>query len=411
MSCASVRSNLFGKEIEDTMRQKFKYTIYACYIGYIVQAIVNNFAPLLFLTFQKQYDISITKIGLLISINFGIQLLVDFVAVYFVDRIGYRVSMVGAHIFAVTGLVGMGFLPELFTDPYIGLVLSIFFYAIGGGLLEVLVSPIVEACPTENKSGNMSLLHSFYCWGHVAVVLLSTLFFWFVGIENWKVLTVLWALVPLFNVFMFTQVPIRTLVDEDQALPMRKLFTMKLFWLFVVMMVCAGASEQAMSQWASAFAEMGLKVDKTMGDLLGPCMFAILMGSSRAFYGKFSEKINLKSFIKGSAILCVCSYLIAVFAPVPLLSLVGCGLTGLSVGIMWPGTFSLATEKCPQGGTAMFGLLALAGDLGCSSGPGLVGLVSNVWDNQLKVGLLVAIIFPICLFIAVTLLRAKKMEV
>lgn len=396
--------------MKSTIRQNYKYTIYASYVGYIVQAIVNNFAPLLFLTFQKQYEISITKIGLLITINFAVQLLVDFAAAHFVDRIGYRVSIVAAHGFAAAGLIGLAFLPELFENPYVGLVLAICLYAVGGGLIEVLISPIVEACPTEDKSGNMSLLHSFYCWGHVGVVLLSTLFFRVFQIEQWRILSTLWAMVPLANLFCFLFVPIRTLVEEDEAVSMLGLLKQKVFWLLVLMMICSGASEQAMSQWASTFAELGLCVDKTMGDLLGPCMFAILMGTSRACYGKFSDKIHLKSFIKVSAILCVCSYLIAVFSPNAVLSLVGCALTGLSVGILWPGTFSLATETCPQGGTAMFAVLALAGDLGCSSGPGLVGLVSNLADNQLKAGLLAAIVFPICLFGAVVLLRGQKEE-
>lgn len=392
------------------MKQNYKYTIYASYVGYIVQAIVNNLAPLLFLTFQRQYDISIDLIGLLITINFGVQLVVDMLAAKYVDRIGYRTAIVAAHVFSAAGLIGMGFLPDLLPVPYVGLVLSICCYAVGGGLIEVLISPIVEACPTEDKSGNMSLLHSFYCWGHVAVVLLSTLFFRLIGIEYWKILTVLWAIVPIANAILFTKVPIRTLVEEGQEIPVKEMFSMKIFWVFIVMMVAAGASEQAMSQWASAFAEMGLKVSKTMGDLLGPCMFAVLMGCSRAFYGKFSDKINLKSFITASAVMCIFSYLLAILSPNPVVSLAGCGLTGLSVGIMWPGTFSLAAEKCPQGGTAMFAFFALAGDLGCSSGPGLVGLVSGLFGDQLKIGLLAAIVFPVLLILAILQLRTSKMK-
>lgn len=392
------------------MKQNYKYTIYASYVGYIVQAIVNNLAPLLFLTFQRQYDISIDLIGLLITINFGVQLVVDMLAAKYVDRIGYRTAIVAAHVFSAAGLIGMGFLPDLLPVPYVGLVLSICCYAVGGGLIEVLISPIVEACPTEDKSGNMSLLHSFYCWGHVAVVLLSTLFFRLIGIEYWKILTVLWAIVPIANAILFTKVPIRTLVEEGQEISVKEMFSMKIFWVFIVMMVAAGASEQAMSQWASAFAEMGLKVSKTMGDLLGPCMFAVLMGCSRAFYGKFSDKINLKSFITASAVMCIFSYLLAILSPNPVVSLAGCGLTGLSVGIMWPGTFSLAAEKCPQGGTAMFAFFALAGDLGCSSGPGLVGLVSGLFGDQLKIGLLAAIVFPVLLILAILQLRTSKMK-
>lgn len=389
-------------------RQNFKHTIYASYLGYIVQAIVNNLAPLLFLTFQREYAISIEKIGLLITVNFGTQLLVDLVSAKFADRIGYRPLIMAAHFFAAAGLAGMGLFPEFFPNPYIGLVLAVVLYAVGGGLIEVLISPIVEACPTEDKSGNMSLLHSFYCWGQVSVVLLSTMFFKFVGIEHWKVITLLWAVVPAVNFFWFSRVPINTLVEEGQAMPLKKLFTMKLFWIFAVMMVCAGASELAMSQWASAFAEMGLQVDKTVGDLLGPCMFAVLMGISRVFYGKFSDKINLVSFIAGSGILCVISYLIAVFSPVAVLSLAGCALTGLSVGIMWPGTFSLAAEKCPQGGTAMFALFALAGDLGCSSGPGLVGVVSDMFGSELKNGLLAAAVFPVILVVTIGILKKQR---
>lgn len=389
-------------------RQNFKHTIYASYLGYIVQAIVNNLAPLLFLTFQREYAISIEKIGLLITVNFGTQLLVDLVSAKFADRIGYRPLIMAAHFFAAAGLAGMGLFPEFFPNPYIGLVLAVVLYAVGGGLIEVLISPIVEACPTEDKSGNMSLLHSFYCWGQVSVVLLSTMFFKFVGIEHWKVITLLWAVVPAVNFFWFSCVPINTLVEEGQAMPLKKLFAMKLFWIFAVMMVCAGASELAMSQWASAFAEMGLQVDKTVGDLLGPCMFAVLMGISRVFYGKFSDKINLVSFIAGSGILCVISYLIAVFSPVAVLSLAGCALTGLSVGIMWPGTFSLAAEKCPQGGTAMFALFALAGDLGCSSGPGLVGVVSDMFGSELKNGLLAAAVFPVILVVTIGILKKQR---
>lgn len=395
---------------KDIMRQNYKHTIYASYVGYIVQAIVNNLAPLLFLTFQRQYGISIDKIGLLITINFGVQLLVDLISAKYADKIGYRPLIMAAHFCAAAGLLGMGFFPDLLPSAYMGLVAAVVLYAIGGGLIEVLISPIVEACPTEDKSGNMSLLHSFYCWGQMAVVLLSTVFFKIAGIENWKMLTVLWAIVPAVNFFWFSRVPINTLVEEGEALSLKELFSMKMFWIFIVMMVCAGASEQGMSQWASAFAEMGLQVDKTVGDLLGPCMFAVLMGSSRAFYGKFSEKIHLVHFIAGSGVLCIISYLLAVFSPIPALSLAGCALTGLSVGIMWPGTFSLASEKCPQGGTAMFAFFALAGDLGCSSGPGLVGVVSNMFGSQLKAGLLAAAVFPAALLAAIGLLRSRAVK-
>lgn len=370
-------------------------TIYACYIGYVVQAIINNLAPLLFLTFQRSFAISTEQIGLLISINFGTQIIVDFLAAKYVDRIGYRASMVAAHLCSAVGLIGLGVFP-FWMPPYQGLIAAMILNAIGGGLIEVLVSPIVEATPSSQaKETAMSLLHSFYCWGHVAVVLLSTLGFCLLGMEHWYYLPILWSLVPAINIFLFAKVPIRTLVTEEEQISPKKLLFGKSFWLFFALMVCAGASEQAMSQWASLFAEKGLQQSKTVGDLLGPCLFAVLMGTSRMFYGKFGEKIDLRKFMQGSGILCILSYLLAVGMKNPLLALLGCGLCGLSVGIMWPGTFSLAAKYSPQGGTLMFALLALAGDLGCALGPAAVSIVSG-WYPVLgiKAGLAAAILFP-----------------
>ena len=377
------------------MRKNYTYTIYACYIGYVVQAIINNLAPLLFLTFNRNFHISMEQIGLLISINFGVQILVDWIAAKYVDKVGYRFSIVLAHVCRVIGLISLGVLPFVI-NPYCGLVLAMVCNAIGGGLIEVLVSPIVEAAPSSNaKEAAMSLLHSFYCWGHVAVVLLSTLGFRIFGMDRWYMLPVLWSIVPAFNIILFSQVPINTLVEEDEKLPAKQLLSMKMFWLFFALMICAGASEQAMSQWASLFAEEGLRQSKTVGDLLGPCMFAVLMGCSRMFYGKFGEKINLRKFMLASGSLCVISYLLAIFMKNPLLALLGCGLCGLSVGIMWPGTFSISARLCPQGGTLMFALLALAGDVGCASGPAVVSFVAGFFPGYgIKAGLLAAIIFP-----------------
>ncbi len=380
-------------------------------MGYVTQAIVNNFAPLLFVTFQNSFEIPLEKIGYLVTINFCLQLLVDFIAAKFVDKIGYRICIVAAHVFSATGLVLMGILPFVFSNPYIGLIISIMFYAVGGGLIEVLISPIVEACPNDKKSAAMSLLHSFYCWGHVAVILLSTFFFAAAGIENWRILATLWALIPAFNAVYFCFVPINQLQSTDETGSMKRLFKSKLFWIFILLMICSGASEQGMSQWSSAFAEMGLSVSKTVGDLLGPCMFAVMMGLSRVFYAVFSGKLNLEKFISLSCVLCVIGYLISSFSPYPVLALVGCGICGLSVGILWPGVFSLAAEKAPSGGTMMFALLALAGDLGCSSGPTLVGVVSSAFNDNLKIGFLAAIIFPIALIIGIMLLRKTKSKI
>lgn len=389
------------------VRENYNHTIYACYIGYITQAIVNNFAPLLFLTFQSTYDISIDKITFLVTMNFGVQLIVDFLAAKFVDKIGYRTCVVAAHIFSAIGLAGLAILPSMFGNHYIGLLISIFFYAIGGGLIEVLVSPIVEACPTERKEAAMSLLHSFYCWGHVLVIISSTLFFMFIGIEHWRILACLWAIIPLINAFYFFNVPIQTLVEEDEGISIRDLFKIKIFWVLLLLMICAGASEQAMSQWASAFAEAGLNVSKTIGDLAGPCSFAILMGCSRVFYSKFSEKIKLKNFMIISGVLCIVSYLIASLATNPIIGLIGCGLCGLSVGVLWPGTFSIASRALRTGGTAMFAFLALAGDVGCSLGPTVVGTVSGAFQDDLKIGFLVAIIFPVLLILGLVACNKK----
>ena len=384
------------------MKNGYNKTIISCFVGYIVQAIINNFIPLLFLTFQDSYGISLGKITLLVTFNFGAQLVVDILAISFVDKIGYRASMIIAHVFAAAGLVSLTVLPELFTDSFVGLLLSVMIYAVGGGLLEVLVSPVVEACPTDNKEKAMSLLHSFYCWGHVGVVLLSTLFFQLCGIGNWKILAVLWAIVPLLNAVAFTRVPMAQLLEEgDTGLSMKELASMKMFWVLMLMMLCAGASEQAVSQWASALAEKGFGISKTLGDLIGPMAFAILMGSSRAYYGKFGDKINLEKFMIGSSILCIISYLMISLIPIPALGFLGCALCGLSVGIMWPGTFSVASASMPRGGTAMFALLALAGDMGCSSGPTFVGFISGALGDNLKLGVLAAIIFPTLLILGV----------
>ena len=380
-------------------------------MGYITQAIVNNFAPLLFVTFQKSFDISLEKIGYLVTVNFCIQLFVDFIAAKFVDKIGYRISIVAAHLFAGTGLILMGVLPFAFADPYMGLICAIVFYSIGGGLIEVLISPIVEACPTDKKSAAMSLLHSFYCWGHVAVILLTTLFFVTAGIENWRILSALWAVIPLANAVYFCFVPINTLVDCEKSAPIKELFKSKLFWILILLMICSGASEQGMSQWSSAFAETGLKVSKTLGDLLGPCMFAVMMGVSRVFYAAFSGRLKLMKFISVSCVFCVIGYLVSALSPVSALALVGCGICGLSVGILWPGVFSLAAERAPTGGTAMFAFLALAGDLGCSSGPTLVGIVSSTFNDNLRAGFLAAIAFPVALIIGIMMLKRTKSSI
>lgn len=390
------------------MNLTYKHTVYACFIGYIVQAIVNNFAPLLFLTFQHTYGIPLSQITMLVTINFSVQLLVDLLAVGFVDKVGYRASMLAAHIFAVLGFLGLVTLPELLPSAFAGLVISVTIYAIGGGLLEVLVSPVMEACPTDNKEKAMSLLHSFYCWGHVGVVLISTLCFQIFGIRYWKAVALLWTVVPLANLLLFTKVPLAPLVAEgEKTMSLKELFRNQVFWILLVMMVCSGASEQAVSQWASTLAEKGLGISKTMGDLMGPMMFAILMGLSRVFYGKFGERIELDKFMLASSGLCILALLLIAFVPNPVVNLIGCALCGLSVGILWPGSFSKAASAMPLGGTAMFAMLALGGDLGCSGGPTLAGLMASFFGDDLQKGIACAVVFPVALIVMIRLLNRK----
>ena len=398
------------------IRTSYNHTIYASYVGYITQAIVNNFVPLLFLTFSRQYDLTLDKITLITTLNFAVQLLVDLLSAGFVDKIGYRASVIAAHVFAALGLTGLAVLPGLLSNVYAGILIAVVLYAIGGGLIEVLISLIVEACPTEKKEAAMSLLHSFYCWGHLAVILLSTLFFSLAGIGHWKLLALLWAIVPAANCVYFALVPLYSVTKDREPLSIRSLFSQKLFWLLMVLMVCAGASEQAMSQWASAFAESALRVSKTVGDLAGPSMFALLMGTARALYGKYSEKLPLKRAMTACAVLCVGAYLLSALTESPVLGLIGCALCGFSVGIFWPGTFSMAAASLPAAGTAMYAFMALAGDVGCSAGPTLVGFVASVFQGSLKPGLLSSLLFPVIILLGVRGLNGKtaatrKMEI
>ncbi len=389
------------------MKPTYKTTVFACFVGYIVQAIVNNFAPLLFITFQNTYDIPLSQITLLVTINFGVQLTVDLLSTLFVDKIGYRTSIVLAQGFSAAGLILLTVLPEVM-PPFAGILTAVIVYAIGGGIIEVLISPIMESCPTDNKEKAMSLLHSFYCWGHVGVVLISTAFFALCGIENWRVLAYVWALVPVINGFIFLKTPIAPLIaDGERGMTVGELFRNKIFWLLVVMMVCSGACEQGVSQWVSAFAETGLGISKTAGDLAGPMTFAVMMGISRVIYGKYGDKLDLEKFMSASAVLCIFSYIFAALAPLPLLSLIGCALCGFSVGIMWPGTFSRAAATLRTGGTAMFALLALAGDLGCSAGPTLVGFVSDAAGGNLKTGIFAAVLFPVVMALCLIIGRKK----
>ena len=383
----------------------YRHTLYASYLGYITQAICNNLPPLLFVTFNERFGVTLGQLGLLVSINFFVQMAVDLLAARYVDRIGHRRAVVLAQALSTLGLVLLGVLPYVLANAFAAILLPIAISAVGGGLLEVLVSPIVESLPGEHKEKAMSLLHSFYCWGHVAVVLLSTAYFALAGVDNWRYLPFLWAALPLLNAFLYAKVPMRPPLAAHERTPLKALFSRRLFWLFLLMMVCAGASEQAMSQWSSLFAERGLAVGKTVGDLLGPCAFAALMGLARLLYGILGDRLNIRRAMVLSAGLCVACYLLAANAPHPLLGLLGCAVTGFSVGLMWPGTFSMVARAFPQGGTAMFAMLALAGDVGCSAGPGLVGLISG--GSGLSAGLMAACAFPALMFFSAACLSLR----
>lgn len=380
----------------------------ACYLGFITQAICANFAPLLFLTFNKTYEISLGMIALIPTVFFFTQLIVDILCGLFVDSIGYRKCVVASEVCSALGLIGLAFLPDLFSNPFIGIIIAVIIYAIGAGLIEVLVSPIVEACPFENKEATMSLLHSFYCWGVVGVIFISSLFFTIFGIENWKIIACLWAILPLYNIFNFATCPIERLTEDGKGMTYWQLFKVPLFWVAVILMVCAGASELSMAQWASAYAESALGLSKTVCDLAGPCMFAVTMGISRVFYGKFGDRINLQNFMIGSGLLCIVCYLMASLFESPVVGLAGCILCGFSVGIMWPGTISIFSKLLPMGGTAMFALLAMAGDLGGSTGPAMVGNISEKLGNNMHSGMLAGGIFPVVLVVCVTLLKIRN---
>jgi fucose permease len=390
-----------------TKQKNYKKTLRACYLGYVTQAITANFAPLLFLTFRSTYGISLDKIAVIPLVFYLTQLLIDLAATKLADKIGYRTSVVVSQALSALGLMLMAILPEILSVPYVGILISVMLYAMGSGLVEVLLSPIVEACPFENKDGVMSLLHSFFCWGAMGVILGSTLFFAVFGIENWKILAFIWALVPLYNIFNFINCPIERLIEDGESMGIRRLLKTPVFWLMILLMVCSGASEATMTQWASAFTEDALGVSKTIGDLTGPCLFAMFMGISRTLYGKFSEKFDLTKVMLICGVMCVGCYLLSSLSTFPILGLAGCALCGLAVGIMWPGSISISAKNCPRGGTAMFAFLALAGDLGAAASPTMVGSLSEMAGGNLKMGLFAATVFPAVLVLGLLIVKIK----
>jgi MFS family permease len=404
---------------------KYKTTLYSCYLGLITQAININLLPLFFVIFHEQYGLSFEVLGRLVFLNFVTQIAVDVLAVRYADRIGYRASAVLAHVFSFLGIVSLGILPLIMSNTLLALTISVFIIGCGGGIIEVVISPIVESLPTKEKSASMSLLHSFFCWGTVGVVIITTLLLWAVGTEIWFYLPICWAIIPLYNAVRFLRVPLLPLVPEGEEMPIRQLLRSPVFFLALIIMMCAGAAELTMSQWSSLFAELGLGVPKVVGDLVGPALFALLMGVGRTVYGRAGDRINLQKALQFSSLFCVVCYLAAVVFSAPLFSLLGAALCGLSVSLMWPGTLSMAAAQFPKGGTAMFGILAIFGNLGGSVGPWLTGVVSDLgqrsaWVQQwstsrgfsieqagLRMGLLAAVIFPAIMFVGITVFQRK----
>jgi fucose permease len=408
------------------MKLSYRHTRYACYAGYVTQAIVNNLAPLFFIFFSGNYGISYRGLGSLVMLNFLVQLTVDAACIRLASRIGYRSLLIAAQALSALGLVLLGILPLFVRPVYAALVIAVAVYALGGGLLEVLVSPVVDAIPgeAEQKPAAMSLLHSFYCWGQMVVILLTTFLLSFFGQGRWYILPLLWAAVPLANMFLFMKVPMVPSLSEKESSSVLSMAKQPVFFLCLLMMLCAGASEQAVAQWASLFAETALAFPKVLGDVFGPALFAFFMGSGRVIYGLWGKRIRLFPYMFFCGFLCVVCYLSITLFPIPLVQLVFCALTGFSVSIMWPAVFSLSSARFLSGGAALFAILALMGDMGCSLGPWIVGLVSDAashtglfgalsrrisgGDAPLQTGILVCVIFPVIFLSALFIFRKMK---
>ncbi len=392
------------------MEKSYKSTKSACYIGYIVQAIVNNFLPILFIVFQKKYGLGYEKLGRIILVNFLIQILSDTITPIIVRAIGYRGCAILCHGLCATGLVMLSVLPTVIGDTYVAILLSVIIYAFGSGIIEVIISPMIELIPTKNKAANMAFLHSFYCWGQAFTVVCTTLLVSVFGFLNWNFIPLIWATVPFINMFFFIKVPVIEPKKETEKIKNNKFFISREFICFVVFMLCAGTSEVTMAQWASMFVQQGLGINKVTGDILGPCLFAIAMGIGRVFFGVLSGKFSYRKALVLNNILCFLCYIVVAFCKSPIPCLIACALCGFSVSLSWPGTYSLASARFPNGGTVMFSAFALFGDLGCSLGPWLLGLIADMYD--LQTGFFVCSVFPLVMVItALFVLKEKDCKV
>lgn len=386
----------------------YKRTKLSCYTGYFVQAIINNLPPLLFIVFNQKFGIGLNRLSLLITVNFVSQILIDLFAVKFSDKIGYKKLSVLSQAITTAGLICLAVLPNII-NAFTGILIAILLNAVGSGLMEVIISPIIEAIPGDKKTSQMAFLHSFYCWGQVFVVLATTILVKILGKDNWHWIPLVWAILPLFNTISFLKCRMPENLAAEKQTPLGRLFFKRTFVIMLILMLCAGASELGMSQWASYFAETALHVTKQVGDILGPCMFAVLMGLGRVLFGIFGEKLKIKTALAVSALLCAASYIAVSVSGNQYVSLIFCAFTGMCISIMWPGTFSLAAKEFPDGGNSMFALLALMGDVGCTLGPWIVSFTAlQFFDGNLKGGIGFGSVFPIIMIIAVLLVKNKN---
>lgn len=366
------------------MKKEFRLTLMAARMGFFTQALVNNLAPVFFVLFRVLYGFSYLQVGILAALNFTLQLFADITSPNLISRFGYRKCAMTAQALCAVGLILMPGLCILTGGVYISFIIPVLIYSYGAGMIEVLASPIVEAIPDLPENTKMSMLHSFYSWGQMTCVALTTLALHFIGYERWFLIPVLWSAIPIFGIILFSRARLDMAdMAEKESEKGGRLFC-RSFVLMLIIMTCAGASEIAMSEWSSLFAEEALGVSKVAGDLFGPCMFALFMGMGRMCHAKFGERLNLSRLIKACSLLCVICYVGAALLRPAAASLIFCALTGLSVSLMWPGALSLAAAR-NNGGARMYGLLAAFGDIGCIIGPVVTSSVSEFADGNERI--------------------------
>lgn len=399
----------------------YRLTIRCCYLGMFVQAIVINLAPILFIPFKEQLGLTFEQLGRLILINFVTQVAFDLIAGATVTRLGVRRMVVAAHILVTLGLWLFAWLPGRLTSPYAGLVIGTIVFSMGGGVLELLLSPIINAVPSERKAADMSLLHSFYAWGQMTVILLTALAVFVLPAGPWRWVAPFWSIVPALGAWGFSRAPIPPFVEEEKRHRLRELLRVPAFLAAMLGLALAGASEIAISQWISAFAEKALRFPKLLGDLGGVCLFAAALGVGRTWYGLYGHKVCIRTRMIGGALLATVMYVLASLSPWPWVSLLACVMSGLAVSLFWPGLLSLTAVRFPLAGASMFAVLCAAGDMGCALAPWAVGLCADRvtalglgggmgWTPEafgLRMGLLAGALFPFGLLLVLIGLRQK----